>query len=120
MLRLGLTTDPIWIDLPGGARIQCKPPSTSTVQGVRDALTAPQSSDEDEDAAPGRPPMVVWVKAVAQAAIIAWEGIGDANGKPVDVTDDAVSDLMEIAPVYSAFVESYINRAYAVADEGND
>jgi hypothetical protein len=46
---------------------------------------------------------VVMAKAVARRVVTDWEGVGDANGKPVPVTSDGIDALLDIWPVFEAF-----------------
>lgn len=116
MINLGLTANPVSIDLPGGARITCHAPTTSNVQGVRDALLAEVEPDADGKV---RLPMVAYVKAVARGAIFDWDGVGDAKGKPAPVIGENIDALMEVSAVYDVFLDKYMRRAELVADEGN-
>ena len=39
---------------------------------------------------------MVFAKALARRAVLAWEGVGDADGKPIDPSPEAIDALLDI------------------------
>lgn len=99
MIRLDLSTKPRWLDLGSGLRLHVLPVTTAIMVAARndpavDAL--PKDASQEQMA-------VVMAKAVARRVVTDWEGVGDANGKPVPVTPDGIDALLDIWPVFEAF-----------------
>jgi hypothetical protein len=80
MLTLDLTNAPRWHDLAPGVRVQLRPLTTALMVATRSdpAVEAVPEEASDEERA------VAFAKALARQAVLAWEGIGDADGKPID------------------------------------
>lgn len=51
---------------------------------------------------------VAFVKAAAKAAILDWEGVGDATGEPIPPSPEAGDALMDIREIYLAFEKDYV------------
>ncbi len=82
MLTLDLTNAPRWHDLAPGVRVQLRPLTTAVMVATRSdpAVEAVPEEVSDEERA------VAFAKALARRAVLAWDGIGDADGNPVDPT----------------------------------
>ncbi len=80
MLTLDLTNAPRWYDLGPGVRVQLRPLTTALMVATRrdPAVEAVPGDASDEERA------VAFAKALARRAVLGWEGIGDADGKPID------------------------------------
>ena len=80
MLTLDLTNAPRWHDLAPGVRVQLRPLTTALMVATRSdsVVEAPAGDASDEERA------VAFAKALARRAVLAWEGIGDADGNPID------------------------------------
>jgi hypothetical protein len=78
MLTLDLTNAPRWHDLAPGVRVQLRPLTTALMVATRSdpAVEAVPEEASDEERA------VAFAKALARRAVLAWEGIGDADGNP--------------------------------------
>ena len=76
MLTLDLTNAPRWHDLAPGVRVQLRPLTTALMVATRSdpAVEAVPEEASDEERA------VAFAKALARRAVLAWEGIGDADG----------------------------------------
>jgi hypothetical protein len=99
MIRLDLSTKPRWLDLGQDLRLHVLPVTTATMVAARndpavDAL--PKDASQEQMA-------VVMAKAVARRVVTDWEGVGDANGKPVPITPDGIDALLDVWPVFEAF-----------------
>lgn len=115
MIRLDLKSAPFWLDLPAGIRLHLRPLTTGLMAAARadravHALAA--------DAAPEVQALVL-AKAVARAAILDWEGVGDADGNPLPVSPEAIDALLDLWPVFEGFQLGYVAKGLLVADEGN-
>lgn len=99
MIRLDLSSAPKWLDLGAGLRLQVLPVTTAIMVAARNdpAVEAlPAGASKEEQA-------LVMAKAVARRVVTGWEGVGDADGKPVSVTPEGIDALLDIWPVFEAF-----------------
>jgi hypothetical protein len=142
MLRISFRTEPFWLDLPHGVRLQVRPPGTAVILAAgadlaagpmtspgaksrrdlaADAGTAPTAtSDAGPPAgAPADSGRLAFACAVARAAILDWEGVADAEGAPLPLSSAAVDALMAHWPVFAAFERLYLQPALLVVAEGN-
>jgi hypothetical protein len=58
-------------------------------------------------------------KALARAAILDWEGIGDAEGEPLAVSPEAIDALLDIWPIFEAFQTVYVAKGLLLDAEKN-
>jgi hypothetical protein len=58
-------------------------------------------------------------KAMTGIAILDWEGVGDADGKPVPVTPEGAAALMDIWPLFEAFQARYVAKGLLLDAEKN-
>lgn len=99
MIRLDLSSKPRWLDLGHGLRLQVQPVTTAIMVAARNdpAVEAlPKDASQEQMA-------VVMAKAVARRVVTDWEGVGDADGKPVPVTPEGIDAALDIWPVFEAF-----------------
>ena len=99
MIRLNLTAAPAWLTLAPGLRLHVAPLTTALMVSARadPAIEAlPDTATQEELA-------LAMAKAVARRVVTDWEGVGDANGKPVPVTPEGIDALLDIWPVFEAF-----------------
>jgi hypothetical protein len=124
MLSLDLPTEPYWLDLPRGVRVEIRPVTTAVMAAAQAAaqrrLAALREADTemDPDLARGLA-FALLVKALARHAVTAWEGVGDAAGKPLPLSPEAVERLMDLDEMASAFWERALLPIRTVAAEGN-
>jgi hypothetical protein len=124
MLSLDLPTEPYWLDLPRGVRVEIRPVTTAVMAAAQAAaqrrLAALREADVemDPDLARGLA-FALLVKALARHAVTAWEGVGDADGKPLPLSPEAVERLMDLDEMASAFWERALLPIRTVAAEGN-
>jgi len=115
MLTLDLTNAPRWHDLAPGLRLQLRPLTTALMVATR--------SDPDVEAVPADASdelrAVAFAKALARRAVLAWEGVGDAEGNPVEPGPVAIDALLEIWPVFEAFQLSYVAKGLLLDQEKN-
>lgn len=43
------------------------------------------------------------MRSFAQAGIVGWKGIGDADGEPIEPTPETIDRLLDVLPAYEAF-----------------
>ena len=115
MLTLDLSTEPRWLELAPGLRLQLRPLTTALMVATqRDpALQALP----DETAAEER--ALIAAKALARRAILDWEGVGDAAGKELPVTPEAIEALLDLWPIFEAFQIAYVSKGLLLDAEKN-
>ncbi|WEF25880.1 hypothetical protein [Paracoccus sp. S3-43] len=99
MIRLELSGDPKWLDLGAGLRLHVLPVTTAIMVAARNdpAIEALPEGARQEDMA------LAMAKAVARRVVTGWEGVGDADGRPVPITPEGIDALLDIWPVFEAF-----------------
>ena len=108
MQRLNLTHDLEWIDLPRDVRVQVQPVTTALIYAARrDPAIAALPADADQELV-----ALVMGQSIARLAIVAWEGIGDVDGNPIDPSPEAVTELMNIWPICRAFNKLVVEPAF--------
>ncbi|HBS49532.1 MAG TPA: hypothetical protein DEA05_05310 [Rhodobacteraceae bacterium] len=115
MLTLDLTNAPRWHDLAPGVRVQLRPLTTALMVATRSdpAVEAvPEEASEEERA-------VAFAKALARRAVLAWEGIGDAGGKPIEPSPEAIDALLDVWPIFEAFQLTYVSKGLLLEQEKN-
>jgi hypothetical protein len=116
MLRLNLASEPEWLDLGHGVRVRVLPCTSGVMAAARgnaavDALVAAGASEAEL--------ALALAKAMAGIAILDWEGVGDADGKPVPVTPEAASALIDVWPLFEAFQARYVAKGLLLDAEKN-
>jgi len=115
MLTLDLSNEPRWYELARGVRVQLRPLTTALMVATRSdpAVEAVPEEASDEERA------VAFAKALARRAVLAWEGIGDADGNPIDPSPDAIDALLDIWPIFEAFQLAYVSKGLLLEQEKN-
>jgi len=115
MLTLDLTNEPRWLELLPGVRLKLRPLTTALMVAARadPAVEAMPPAATPEDVA------LAMAKAVARLAILEWEGIGDAEGRPLPVSPDAVDALLDLWPAFEAYQAQYVARGLMLDAEKN-
>ena len=90
MLKLS-SPDPYWLDILPGARIQVVPVGAAALLLARNAARDARG-DGGPDA--GVDMQVAFTRTLALRGIIAWEGVGDADGAPVAVSPETIGQLL--------------------------
>lgn len=141
MIKLGLPRQRYWIDLGFGVRVEVRPLTTalyeaasargrrmarSLAQQQSDALAAGVEVDAIDGIGDLRDPdtlagvsQMLFVQALAVGAIVAWEGVADADGNPAALTEANVCELMRISRMAERFAIEYTQFHAALAAEGN-
>jgi hypothetical protein len=114
MISLTLSREPEWLDLTHGVTVLIRPLTAAIFSAARADLEAGDLIDaEAQEIA------AALVKAIARRTILSWEGVGDADGTPVDPDDATVDALFDLWPIYEAFNERFIARWLLLGEEGN-
>ena len=115
MLTLDMTNEPRWLDLLPGVRLQLRPLTTALMVSARSdpAVEALPPEAMTEELA------LAMAKAVARRAVLDWEGVGDAEGNPVDVSPEGIDALLEIWPAFEAFQAAYVAKGLLLEQEKN-
>ena len=115
MLTLDLSNAPQWCDLIPGVRVRLRPLTTALMVSARGdpAIAELPEGAATEEAA------LAMAKALARRAILAWEGIGDADGNPIEPSPEAIDALLDIWPAFEAFQTLYVAKALLLDQEKN-
>jgi hypothetical protein len=115
MLTLDLTNAPRWHDLAAGVRVQLRPLTTALMVATRSdpvVESLPENASDEERA-------VAFAKALARRAVLAWEGIGDADGNPLDPSPQSIDALLDIWPIFEALQLTYVSKGLLLEQEKN-
>ena len=115
MLTLDLTNAPRWHDLAPGVRVQLRPLTTALMVATRADPEVEAVPDEATDETRA----MAFAKALARRAVLDWEGIGDANGVPIDPSPEAIDALLDIWPIFEAFQLTYVSKGLLLEQEKN-
>ncbi len=115
MLTLTFHREPYWLDLLPGVRLFVRPATSLVFTAAGETLAwTPIDGLPSESVL-----RVAFVKAVARAAILDWEGIGNAAGEPIPPGPDAVDALLDLREPYLAFETKYVAPGLLVDQEKN-
>lgn len=118
MLKL-VPADPQWIDLPlpqGLVRVQMRPITRAAVRVARELAGQALIASENPDLAAISQDVSA---ALMQGAIVAWEGVGDADGNPAPVTPENIELLLQHPDAFSALERAYCQPWYERDREKN-
>jgi len=115
MLTLDLTNAPRWHDLAPGVRVQLRPLTTALMVATRSDAAVEAVPDEasDEERA------VAFAKALARRAVLAWDGVGDADSNPIEPSPEAIDALLDVWPIFEAFQLAYVSKGLLLEQEKN-
>ncbi|SEG33885.1 hypothetical protein [Jhaorihella thermophila] len=115
MLNLDLTNEPRWHELAPGVRVHLRPLTTALMVATRSdpAVEAVHEEASDEERA------LAFAKALARRAVLAWEGVGDADGNAIDPSAQAIDALLDIWPIFEAFQLAYVSKGLLLEQEKN-
>jgi len=120
MLRLDLSTEPRWYDMPHGVRLRLRPLTSALMLSVQaDVAHLPAQPDDAAAEADPDEPLLRLVKAVARRAVIEWEGVGDAGGNPVPPSPEGIDALMDVFAIFRRFYEAYFEPGDLLDAEKN-
>lgn len=118
MIRLDLAREPFWLDLGMGVHLHLRPCTTALVLAARQAVRDADMTDEPPDLVPGTR-TATFLKAMGRLAILGWEGVGDADGSPVEPTPEGIGALLDLHPVADAFSLRYLGPVALLEQEKN-
>ena len=115
MIRINLSPEPQWLDLGHGVRLQLLPLTTALMVATRydpavQALEADASNDSRA---------AVFAAALARRAVVDWEGVGDADGKVLEISPDGIDALLSLWPIFEAFNLHYDSPGMLLDAEKN-
>ena len=117
MLKLeSASIEPFWLDVLPGVRIRFRPVSVASMLIARAAVGEAMKSVSDGSVIEAG---AAFTRALAQQGIVAWEGIGDASGKPVDPGKETIDQLLELWPAFDAIDRLYVGPALMAVSEKN-
>lgn len=111
MLRLRIAPEPHWIDLVDNVRVQVRPFTTGLMTAA-EALVRAGPPQPDGQARYAR-----LVAAIAEVAILDWEGVGDAEGQPAPVNAETISALMDVYLAAVRFEAAYVTPGLLIGSE---
>ena len=138
MFNLDLPTEPYWLDLPCGVRVQVRPltgviMSAARQAAIADVLVLRAQRQENLDA--GMPvddlpdtddPVMnealigaALIKGLARYGIQAWDGVGSPDGTPLPFSKDGAERLALHPDLMEPFRNAYLAPQAALAAEGN-
>lgn len=120
MLTLDLTNAPRWVELIPGLRVQLRPLTTALMVAARadPALDLAAMAGDDMPTATEALALTM-AKALARQAILDWEGVGDAEGRPLPASPAAIDALLDVWPVFEAFQTIYVSKGLLLDAEKN-
>jgi len=119
MLRLDLKREPAWLELGHGVRLQVRPCTTALMMAARVAAAREASVQETDDSKGAGERTAILIKTLGKLAGVAWEGVGDAKGKPAPLTSEGIEALLDLWPMAEAFERLYLAPALLLDQEKN-
>ncbi len=115
MLSLDLTNEPRWHELAPGVQVQLRPLTTALMVAARSdpAVEAVPEEASDEERA------LSFAKALARKAVLAWEGVGDVDGNPIEPSPEAIDALLDVWLIFEAFQLAYVSKGLLLEQEKN-
>ena len=115
MLTLDLINEPRWHDLAPGVRVLLRPLTTALMVATRSDPEVEAVPDETSDETRA----LIFAKALARRAVLAWEGIGDADGNAIDPSPEAIDSLLDVWPIFEVFQLTYVSKGLLLEQEKN-
>ena len=121
MLKLNLSNESRWIDLAGGVKIKAKPLTSAMMLAARNnpRVVALAKGRVDENTVQDDAVALEVAKIIGGMVIEEWEGVGDATGEPVPVSQDWIDALFDLWPIFEAFQVGVVAGAMLVDAEKN-
>lgn len=117
MLKLASSgREPFWLDLVHGVRVQFRPITVAAILVARQAAAdVLKAGGDDAITLAG----LAFTRSLARAGIVEWEGVGDAEGEPVDPSPETIDAFLDLWPVFDAVDRLYVAPALVGLDEKN-
>jgi hypothetical protein len=121
MLKLNLSNESRWIDLAGGVKIKAKPLTSAMMLAARNnpRVVAIAKGRVDENVVQDDVVALEVAKIIGGMVIEEWDGVGDAAGEPVAVSQDWIDALFDLWPIFEAFQMGVVASAMLVDAEKN-
>ena len=121
MLKLNLSNQSRWIDLAGGVKIKAKPLTSAMMLAARNnpRVVALAKGRVDENVVQDDAVALEVAKIIGGMVIEDWDGVGDAAGEPVPVSQDWIDALFDLWPIFEAFQVGVVAGAMLVDAEKN-
>lgn len=116
MLKLTAGREPYWLNLVTGVRAQFRPISVAAILLARTAAADVLRAGGDDAMVKAG---IAFTRSLAHSGIAAWEGIGDADGNPVEPTKETIDAALEHWPVFDAIDRLYVGPALIQDAEKN-
>lgn len=113
MIRLDLGRGKRTLDLGHGVTVTVLPLTSGMMMMAKDRLAARKRQDGEEIRAADL------VKELGLLAIVGWEGVAGDDGEPAPVTEESVSALLDLYPIFSAFNDQFVSPALTLEAEKN-
>ena len=115
MIRINLSPEPQWQDLGHGVRLKLMPLTKALMVATRsDPAIQSLEADASNDTR-----AAVFAAALARRAIIDWEGVGDADGGVIAVSEGGIDALLSLWPIFEAFNLHYVSPGMLLDAEKN-
>ena len=115
MIRINLSPEPQWFELGHDVRLHLLPLTTALMVATRsDPAVQALSTDASNDSR-----AAVFAAALARRAVVAWDGVGDADGSAIAVTPEGIDALLSLWPIFEAFNLLYVSRGMLLDAEKN-
>lgn len=112
MIRLDLHREPRRLALGHGVTVTVLPPTSALMMiARREAADAPTEHEAER--------VTNLIKAVARLAIVAWEGVVDAEGRPAEPTPENIDALLDLYPIAESFERDYLGPVFLLDAEKN-
>lgn len=117
MIRLDLKREPYPLDLGHGVTVTVAPLTSALLMAARHdpAVNAPPRDSPTATA----DRTLALVKAVGRLGILAWEGIGDAEGNVTEPSPERIDALLDLYPIAESFEQLYLGPALLLDAEKN-
>ena len=115
MIRIQLSPEPQWLDLGHDVRLQLLPLTTALMVATR---SDPAVQDLDADAS-NDSRAAVFAGALARRAVVDWDGVGNVDGDPLNVTPEGIDALLSLWPIFEAFNLLYVSPGMLLDAEKN-
>lgn len=116
LLKLTVDREPFWLDLVPGVRVQFRPISVAAILLARTAAADVLRAGGDDIMVKAG---IAFTRSLAHSGIAAWEGIGDADGNPVEPSKETIDAALELWPVFDAIDRLYVGPALIQDAEKN-
>ena len=137
MRLIALPKEPRWLDLPLGMRVKVRPVNSAIqnaalyqakqefVSLLTDARTGGADMEQVENLLSSSEALkegmfqYLYAVGLGEVAILAWEGVDDADGNPAPVNPANVRLFMDVPGISQAFIREYEAPLRELAGEGN-